>query len=105
MKAAVNNTYGSAEVVRLLDVATPQPKDNEVLVKVYAATVNRTDCGLRAANPFITRFFTGLFRPKIKILGSEFTGIIDAVGKNVQSFKVGDKVFGIWCTCRIFMHG
>lgn len=95
MKAAVSKKYGSPEVIRLMDVATPNPKDNEVRVKVYATTVNRTDCGLRAAHPFITRFFTGFFRPKNIILGSEFTGIIDAVGKDVKSFKVEDEVFGI----------
>lgn len=95
MKAAVSKKYGSPEVIRLMDVATPNPNDNEVRVKVYATTVNRTDCGLRAAHPFVTRFFTGFFRPKSIILGSEFTGIIDAVGKHVKSFKVGDEVFGI----------
>lgn len=95
MKAAVSKKYGSPDVIRLMDVATPSPKNNEVRVKVYATTVNRTDCGLRAAHPFITRFFTGFFHPKNSILGSEFTGIIDAVGKDVKSFKVRDEVFGI----------
>ncbi len=95
MKAAVSKRYGSPDVIRFMDVATPHPKDNEVRVKVYATTVNRTDCGLRAAHPFITRFFTGFFRPKNIILGSEFTGTIDAVGKEVKSFKAGDEVFGI----------
>lgn len=95
MKAAVSKKYGPPEVIRLIDVATPNPKDHEVRVKVYASTVNRTDCGLRAAHPFITRFFTGLFSPKNTILGSEFSGVIDAVGKDVTSFKVGDNVFGL----------
>lgn len=95
MKAALSKKYGSPDVIRLMDVATPNPKGYEVRVKIHAATVNRTDCGLRAAHPFITRFFTGFFRPKNSILGSEFTGIIDTIGKDVKSFKVGDEVFGI----------
>ncbi|MEX2483865.1 MAG: NAD(P)-dependent alcohol dehydrogenase [Brumimicrobium sp.] len=95
MKAAVSKKYGSPDVIRFKDIETPIPKDKEVRVKVYATTVNRTDCGLRAAHPFITRFFTGFFRPKNTILGSEFSGIVDAVGKDVKSFKVGDEVFGI----------
>ncbi|CAN5404510.1 NAD(P)-dependent alcohol dehydrogenase [soil metagenome] len=95
MKAAVSIKYGSPEVISLKEISTPDPKDNEVRVKVYATTVNRTDCGLRSAHPFITRFFTGFFRPKNTILGSEFTGIIDVVGKDVKSMKVGDEVFGI----------
>lgn len=95
MKVAVSKKYGAPDVVRLIEIETPSPKNNEVRVKVYATTVNRTDCGLRAAHPFITRFFTGFFRPKNSILGSEFTGTIDAVGKDVKSFKVGDEVFGI----------
>jgi NADPH:quinone reductase-like Zn-dependent oxidoreductase len=94
MKAAVNTRYGPPEVVRVLDVAKPTAKDNEVLVKVYAATVNRTDCGFRAAKPFFIRFFSGLARPKITILGNEFAGEVEAVGSGVTSFEVGDRVFG-----------
>ncbi|WP_232834929.1 NAD(P)-dependent alcohol dehydrogenase [Pleomorphovibrio marinus] len=78
-----------------MEVEIPIPKDNEVRVKIHTATVNRTDCGLRAAHPFITRFFTGLFKPKNTILGSEFSGDIDAIGKDVKSFTVGEKVFGL----------
>ncbi|MBA3901034.1 MAG: NAD(P)-dependent alcohol dehydrogenase, partial [Bacteroidetes bacterium] len=95
MKAAVSEKYGPPDVVRIMEIEKPEPKDKEVRVKVYATTVNRTDCGLRAAHPFITRFFTGLFQPKNTILGSEFTGEIDAIGKGATSFKIGDKVFGI----------
>jgi NADPH:quinone reductase-like Zn-dependent oxidoreductase len=94
MRAIVNTEYGPPEVVRLMEVEKPVPKDNEVLVKVYATTVNRTDCGVRSANYFILRFFSGLFRPKFKTLGNEFAGIIEATGKFVTSFKIGDKVFG-----------
>jgi NADPH:quinone reductase-like Zn-dependent oxidoreductase len=94
VKAVVYTKYGPPDVLQLKEVAKPVPKDNEVLVKVYATTVNRTDCAIRKAEPFISRFVFGLIRPKRTILGTEFAGKIEAVGKNVLSFKVGDKVFG-----------
>ncbi|HTF40516.1 MAG TPA: NAD(P)-dependent alcohol dehydrogenase, partial [Propionibacteriaceae bacterium] len=94
MKAAVNTEYGPPEVVRVVDVPTPTPKDNEVLVKVHATTVNRTDCGFRAAKPFSVRAFTGLARPRVRILGNEFAGQVEALGPGVMSFAVGDRVFG-----------
>lgn len=94
MKAVVYNNYGPPEVAQLTEVLKPVPKDNEVLVKIIATTVNRTDCGFRSAEYFIVRFFSGLFRPKNKILGNEFAGEIETVGKDVRSLKSGDKVFG-----------
>ena len=94
MKAAVHTRYGRPDVVRISEVETPTPKDNEVLVKVHATTVNRTDCACRAAKPFFMRFFTGLIRPRATVLGNEFSGVVAAVGGGVTSFKVGDKVFG-----------
>jgi NADPH:quinone reductase-like Zn-dependent oxidoreductase len=94
MKAAVHTRYGPPDVVRISEVEKPTAKDNEVLVKVHATTVNRTDCGLRAAKPFISRFFTGLRRPRMTILGNEFAGEVEAVGRGVTSFAVGDSVFG-----------
>jgi len=94
MKAIIYTQYGPPEVVRLTEVEKPVPKDNEVLIKVRAATVNRTDCGFRSAEYFIVRFFSGLFRPNNKILGNEFAGDIEAMGKDVKSFRIGDKVFG-----------
>ncbi len=94
MKAAVNTKYGPPEVVQLMEVDKPMPKENEVLIKVHATTVNRTDCGFRSAEYFISRFFSGLFKPKNKSLGNEFAGIIEAIGKDVKAFKIGDKVFG-----------
>jgi NADPH:quinone reductase and related Zn-dependent oxidoreductases len=94
MKAAVRTRYGPPEVVQVSEVAKPTPKDNEVLVKVQATTVNRTDCACRAAKPFFMRFFTGLTRPRATVLGNEFAGVVEAVGSGVTSFEVGDKVFG-----------
>ncbi len=95
MKAAVYYKYGSTDELQFKEIAKPIPKDNEVLIKVHATTVNRTDCGFLEAEYFAVRLFTGLFRPKLNILGSEFAGEIVAIGKDVASFKVGDAVFGI----------
>lgn len=94
MKAIVYKKYGPPEVAKLMEVPKPMPKDNEVLVKVYASTVNRTDSGFRSAEYFISRFWSGLLRPKYQILGCEFAGVIEELGKNVKEFKNGDKVFG-----------
>jgi len=94
MKAAVQTRYGPPEVVRISEVEKPSIKDNEVLVKVHATTVNRTDCACRAAKPFFMRLFTGLTRPRATVLGNEFAGVIEAVGSSVTSFKAGDRVFG-----------
>ncbi|HRH66863.1 MAG TPA: NAD(P)-dependent alcohol dehydrogenase [Bacteroidia bacterium] len=94
MKAIVYTNYGPPEVARLMEVANPKPKDNEVLIKVCASTVNRTDSGFRSAEYFISRFWSGLFRPKHQILGCEFAGIIEETGKGVTTFRKGDKVFG-----------
>ncbi len=94
MKAIVYTKYGPPDILQLKDVAKPVPRDNEVLIKVYATTVNRTDCATIRAKPFFARLFTGIFKPKKQIPGTEFAGKIEAVGKNVKSLKVGDKVFG-----------
>ena len=95
MKASVYEKYGPPEVLRIKDVETPKPKDNEVLIRVFATTVNRTDCAMLRAKPFIMRFFTGLLKPKKQILGIDFAGRIESVGKEVNTFKAGDRVFGI----------
>jgi NADPH:quinone reductase-like Zn-dependent oxidoreductase len=96
MRAVVHSRYGPPEVQRLQDVEQPVPKDDEVLVKIHATTVNRTDCHLRQADPFLWRFLGGgLLRPKQRILGSEFAGDIAAVGAAVDAFSAGDRVFGV----------
>ncbi len=94
MKAIVYTKYGPPEVAQLMEVDKPKPTDSEVLIKVFASTVNRTDSGFRSAEYFISRFWTGLFKPKYTILGCEFAGIIEETGKSVSTFKKGDKVFG-----------
>lgn len=94
MKAAVFDRYGPPEVVSVTDVARPAPADDELLVKVHATTVNRTDCAYRGATPFIMRFLTGLTRPRKTILGTEFAGEVEATGSAVTSSSVGDRVFG-----------
>lgn len=94
MRAAVHTRYGPPDVVRISDVEMPTAKDNEILIRVHATTVNRTDCGYRAAKPFFIRIFSGLTGPKATILGTEFAGVIEAIGNRVTSFEAGDKVFG-----------
>ncbi len=95
MKAVVHDRYGPPDVLRLEEVERPVPKDDEVLVKIHATTVNQTDCHARRAKPFIWRFFTGLLRPKRKTLGVELAGEVETVGAAVTEFQVGDRVFGV----------
>jgi NADPH:quinone reductase-like Zn-dependent oxidoreductase len=95
MKAAVFNRYGPPEVLQIEDVEKPVPKDNEVLVRIYATTVCTADWRIRKADPFIVRFMIGLWRPtKIHIFGMEFAGKIESTGKAVTRFAEGDQVFG-----------
>jgi NADPH:quinone reductase-like Zn-dependent oxidoreductase len=95
VRAAVYSRYGSPEVVRLADVPKPVPGPDELLVRVHATTVNRTDSGFRQADVVLVRLFTGLTRPRRTILGSEFAGEVEAVGRDVGSFADGDAVFGL----------
>lgn len=94
MKAAVYTKYGPPERVSLAELPVPTPSKNQVLVEVHTATVNRTDCGFRSAEYFISRFFSGLFNPKIPVLGCEYSGKIVGIGSEVTEFKIGDLVFG-----------
>lgn len=93
MKAIVYTKYGGPEVLQLKEVEKPTPKDDEVLVKVYAVSINDWDMGLLEGD-FINRMLNGFFKPKRKILGSDIAGRIEAVGKNAKQFKQGDEVFG-----------
>jgi NADPH:quinone reductase-like Zn-dependent oxidoreductase len=94
MRAAVHTVYGPPEVVTVRDVPRPVIADNDLLVKVHATTVNRTDCHYRAASPFPMRFLSGLRRPRATVLGNEFAGQVAAVGTAVTSYGVGERVFG-----------
>ncbi|MEO8827718.1 NAD(P)-dependent alcohol dehydrogenase [Lapillicoccus sp.] len=94
MRAAVHLRYGPPEVVEVVEVKSPAVRRHDVLVKVYATTVSRTDCAYRAARPFFMRFLTGLVRPRVDILGCEFAGAVVSVGGGVTRFTVGDAVFG-----------
>lgn len=94
MKAAVYTRYGGPEVVSIEDVQKPQVKANEILIKIHASSVNRTDTGFRSAEYVISRLFSGLFKPRQPILGCEFAGEVEAKGEDVTLFNIGDRVFG-----------
>lgn len=94
MKASIRRRYGSPNQIKNENIEEPFPKDNEVLIRVCASTVNRTDCANLTAKPFIMRFVLGLFKPIKIILGTDFAGEVMSIGKNVKSFRIGDKVFG-----------
>jgi NADPH:quinone reductase-like Zn-dependent oxidoreductase len=95
MKAWTKNKYGGPdEVLRLEEVERPEPKEGHVIVKIFANSANPADWHILRGKPFFARFTFGLFKPKEKILGSDFAGIVEQVGNNVSRFKVGDKVFG-----------
>jgi NADPH:quinone reductase-like Zn-dependent oxidoreductase len=95
MRAIVHDRYGSPDVLRLVELPMPEPKSNEVRVRVICTTVNRTDVGFRRGEPWIARFWSGLLRPRFPILGSEFAGEVDAVGAEVRGFARGDRVAGL----------
>ena len=94
MKAAVRSKYGLPGDLNINDLDIPTPKDNEVLIRVHATTVNRSDCHVLSGKPFFMRFFTGLFKPRASVTGSDFAGEIAAIGSGVQLFKAGDKIMG-----------
>jgi NADPH:quinone reductase-like Zn-dependent oxidoreductase len=99
MKAIVYTRYGSPDVLEFKEVEKPAPRDNEVLMKVYAAAVNAADWHLLRGDPFLMRLFSGLLKPKHQILGSDVAGRVEAVGKNVKQFQPGDQVFGDLSGC------
>ncbi len=95
MKAVICTKYGSPDVLQLQEVAKPSPKDNEVLIKIHAASINSRDWRLMRANPFFIRLVPGGFlQPKNKILGADVAGRVEAIGRYVKQFKPGDDVFG-----------
>jgi NADPH:quinone reductase-like Zn-dependent oxidoreductase len=104
MKAAICTGYGSPDLVQIRDVPKPAPRQGEVLIKVYAATVNRTDCGVLRAHPFPIRFIYGWNGPKQPILGMDFAGEVEALGAGATKFAIGDRVFGMQSMLRLGAH-
>lgn len=94
MKAVVYQKYGSPDVLQLKEVEKPTPKDNEVLIKVHAASVNSWDWDLLRGKPLVYRMIFGLLKPKFKIIGSDIAGRVEAVGRNIKQLQAGDEVFG-----------
>jgi len=94
MKAIVYTEYGSPDVLQLSEVERPAPKENEVLVKILAASANAADWHLMRAEPFLARLENGLLKPKNQRLGADVAGRVEAVGRNVTQFQIGDEVFG-----------
>ncbi len=100
MKAIVYTQYGSPDVLEFKEVEKPIPKDNEVLIKVHASSINAADRAILRGKPFLVRLMTGgILKPKNKILGSDIAGRVEAVGKNVEQFHCGDAVFGDLSDC------
>ena len=94
MKAAIRSRYGPPETLQVKDVPTPSPGDKEMLIRIRACTVNRTDCGNLTGFPFVVRFFTGFPRPRHDSPGSDFAGIVEKTGRLVTRFKTGDRLWG-----------
>jgi NADPH:quinone reductase-like Zn-dependent oxidoreductase len=99
MKAIVSNKYGPPDVLELTEVEKPIPKDNQVLVKIHAASVNYGNIVLLKGEPFLARFAFGLLKPKYPIPGGDIAGMVEAVGKDVTQFQPGDEVFGDLSGC------
>jgi NADPH:quinone reductase-like Zn-dependent oxidoreductase len=95
VRAVVHDRYGPPEVLRVDEIERPIPADDELLVRVHATTVTQTDCHMRRARPLFWRFMLGFRRPKRRILGLEFAGVVEDIGSTVTQFEVGDRVFGL----------
>ncbi|RKX79743.1 MAG: NAD(P)-dependent alcohol dehydrogenase [Spirochaetes bacterium] len=95
MKAIIRTRYGFPDVLKISEVSKPKPKNHEILIRVFATTVNRTDWGILTGKPFVIRFFTGLFKPKLLTPGTDFAGRIEEIGRDVKKFKIGDRVWGL----------
>ena len=98
MKAAVYTRYGSPEVLQIMDVPTPEPGDNEILIRLHASSVTPSDAAMLTAKPLIIRFMNGLRRPKIQILGGAISGEVVAIGSSVTKYAPGDRVYGLTTT-------
>ena len=99
MKAMMLERYGSPDHLKLREIEKPVPKDDEVLIKVHATAINDWDWQVLCGKPFANRLMFGLFKPKIKILGCDIAGTIEATGKNANKYKPGDEVYGDLCEC------
>ena len=94
MRAAVFDRYGPPEVLEIREVPKPVPGEDEVLIRVHATTVCAADWRIRKADPFFIRIMSGILKPKIQVLGAEFAGVVESVGRSVTRFEPGDEVFG-----------
>jgi len=94
MKTAIYTSYGSPEVIQIIETEKPLPKSNELLVQIKASSGTRADTMMRAGTPKFGRLFLGLFKPKNTALGTGFSGVIESVGSEVTQFKIGDEIFG-----------
>ena len=104
MKAAVRSKYGSPKVLSIQDVEKPIPRDTELLIRVHATTVNRSDYHVLTGKPLFMRLFTGLFKPRLASTGCDFAGIVEEVGQEIRSFKKGDRVMGFGDVMGIGSH-
>lgn len=96
MKAATRYRYGKNSIISISELAKPIPQSSEILIRVKATTVNRTDMAVYSGFPIIMRLFTGIFTPNKKILGTDFAGVVESIGNDVVNFEVGDHVFGFY---------
>jgi NADPH:quinone reductase-like Zn-dependent oxidoreductase len=94
MRAAVRTKYGLPGDLTVMEMDIPKPSDNDILIRVHASTVNRSDCHVLSGKPMFMHLFTGFFKPRESIIGSDFAGQVEATGSNVQAFKPGDKIMG-----------